>query len=76
MAVLNVKNLPDGLYRKLKARARAHHRSVAQELTHLLEELLEQPEPRSLLELRGLGKTTAPAADAARRVAAERASWD
>lgn len=76
MAVLNVKNLPDGLYKKLKARARAHHRSVAQELTHLLTELLEPPEPRALLELRGLGKRAAPSTEPARRVAEERNSWD
>jgi plasmid stability protein len=29
MATLNIKNLPDALYRKLKARARREHRSVA-----------------------------------------------
>ena len=36
MAVLNIKNLPDFLYRKLQARAKRQHRSVAQEVTHLL----------------------------------------
>ena len=29
MAVLNVKNLPDALYRKLQARAKREHRSIA-----------------------------------------------
>ena len=40
MATLNVKNLPDGLYRKLQARARAQRRSVAQEVTQILEQVL------------------------------------
>ena len=40
MAILNVKNLPDGLYRKLQARARAQRRSVAAEVTQILEEAL------------------------------------
>ena len=35
-ATLNVKNLPDGLYRKLQARARREHRSVAQQVTEML----------------------------------------
>ena len=30
MAVLNIKNFPDGLYRKLQARAKRQHRSIAQ----------------------------------------------
>lgn len=76
MATLNVKNLPDGLYRRLKARARRHHRSVAQEITHLLAEALEEAEPLSLLDLRGLGKDVWAGTDAARRVAEERRAWD
>ena len=56
MAVLNIKNLPDALYKKLQARARRQHRSVAQEVTHLLGDALEAPEPLSILELKGLGK--------------------
>jgi plasmid stability protein len=76
MAILNVKNLPDGLYRKLKARARANHRSVAQEITHLLAAALEKAEPLSLLELRGLGKEEWSGVNPARHVAEERKSWD
>jgi len=41
MATLNVKNLPDALYRKLQARAKREHRSVAQEITHILAEALD-----------------------------------
>jgi plasmid stability protein len=76
MAILNVKNLPDGLYRKLRARAKQQRRSVAQEVTQLLSEALEAPKSFSILELRGLGKEQWAAIDAAAHVARERASWD
>jgi predicted nucleic acid-binding protein len=32
------------------------HRSIAQEVTHLLSEVLETPKPLSILDLKGLGK--------------------
>ena len=75
MATLNVKNLPDALYRKLKARAKRERRSVAQEVTVLLAQALE-PAPRvSILELRGLGKELWKGVDAASHVKNERAGW-
>jgi plasmid stability protein len=73
---LNVKNLPDKLYRQLRKRALAQHRSIAQEVTHLLSAALEAPVTRSILELRGLGKERWEGIDAARHVDAERRSWD
>jgi plasmid stability protein len=76
MATLNVKNLPDGLYRKLQARAKRQHRSVAQEVTHILSEALETPTPASILELQGLGKEHWRNLDAATHVKRERAAWD
>lgn len=76
MATLNIKNLPDTLYRKLQARAKREHRSVAQEVTRILEEALNEPEPLSILELQGLGKEVWTGRDAARYVAEERRSWD
>ena len=75
MATLNVKNLPDALYRKLKARAKRERRSMAQEVTILLAEALEQPAVRSILELRGLGKELWRDVDAAAHVASERVAW-
>src|ERR1700749_222273 len=72
MATLNVKNLPDALYRKLKARAKRERRSVAQEVTVLLTEALEPAAPRSILELRGLGKEMWRGIDAVDHVASER----
>jgi plasmid stability protein len=65
MATLNIKNVPDSLYKKLQARARRLHRSVAQEVIHLLSGAQEQPEPLSVMELRGLGKELWKDVDAA-----------
>jgi plasmid stability protein len=75
VATLNVKNLPDGLYKRLRQRARAEHRSVAQEVTKILETALCSPEPLSLLELRGLGRELWRGLDAAELVAEERRAW-
>lgn len=76
MATLNVKNLPDKLYRKLCAQARRHRRSTAQEVIQILSDALDQREPLSLLELRGLGKEAWRDVDAARHVQRERGTWD
>ena len=76
MATLNVKNLPDGLYRKLQARAKRQRRSVAQEVTQILSEVLDGAPQVSILELRGLGKAQWREVDAAGHVARERESWD
>ena len=76
MATLNVKNLPDALYRKLQKRARDRRRSVAQEVAVLLEEALGRREPLSILELRGLGKEAWRGLDAAAHVDAERRALD
>jgi plasmid stability protein len=76
MSILNIKNFPDDLYKKLRERAKREHRSVSQEVIHLLAETIEPSEPVSILELRGLGKTAWDDLDAVRHVAEERDSWD
>jgi plasmid stability protein len=76
MATLNIKNLPDSLYRKLKARAEREHRSIAQQVTHMLAEALREPEPLSILELQGLGREVWNGVDAAAHVEEERRAWD
>lgn len=76
MATLNVKNLPDALYKKLQAQAKRERRSVAQEVTRLLSEALDVPRRLSILDLRGLGKEHWQGTDAASHVATERAGWD
>ena len=76
MAVLNIKNLPDSLYKKLQARAKRQHRSIAQEVTHLLTDALEVSKPLSILDLQGLGKSHWKGIDASTHIDRERASWD
>ncbi len=76
MATLNVKNLPDALYRRLQARAKRQRRSVAQEVTQILSDALAAPKPVSILELRGLGKEHWKDIEATRHVEDERAAWD
>lgn len=76
MATLNVKNLPDALYRKLQARAKRERRSVAQEVTQILSEAVDTPKSTSLLDLRGLGKEYWRGVDASAHVKHERDAWD
>ena len=75
MATLNIKNFPDRLHRKLRERAQQQHRSVAQEVIHLLSASVEDPAPLSILELRGLGRQAGSGVDPARHVRSERDSW-
>ena len=75
MATLHIRNLPDNLYRKLKARAKREHRSVAQELTVLLTAALDAETPLSILQLQGLGKELWRDIDAEAHIAQERATW-
>lgn len=74
MATLNIKNLSDALYRKLQKRAKAHRRSVAQEVSKILEDAID-PTSLSILELRGLGKEAWKEVDPAAHVDRERESW-
>jgi hypothetical protein len=56
--------------------AKRQHRSVSQEVTHLLSARLETAKPLSILELKGLGKEQWLGIDPAKHVQRERASWD
>jgi len=76
VAILNIKNLPDNLYRKLRAQAKRQHRSITQEVTHLLSNALEAPKPLSILDLKGLGKALWKGVDASKHIERERRSWD
>jgi plasmid stability protein len=76
MAVLNIKGLPDSLYKKLQARAKRQHRSIAQEVTHILSDALENAKPLSILDLQGLGKEHWKGIDASTHIERERTSWD
>jgi plasmid stability protein len=76
MATLNIKNVPEKLYSRLKARARRERRSVSQEVLHILDEVTKPVERVSILGLRGLGKELWKGIDPARHVDEERRSWD
>jgi plasmid stability protein len=76
MATLNIKNLPDSLYKKIQARANREHRSIAQEVIHILSVATENARPLSILELQGLGKEVWKKADAGKHVNRERRAWD
>ena len=76
MATLNIKNVPEKLYSRLKARARRERRSVSQEVLRILEEATKPGETLSILELRGLGKEIWKGIDPAAHVDEERRSWD
>ncbi len=76
MATLNVKAFPDELYEELRRRAQEEHRSISQQVVHLVASALKEAEPLSILELEGLGKDLWQGVDAARHVRKERDSWD
>jgi hypothetical protein len=76
VATLNIKGFPDSLYRKLRARARTHRRSIAQEVIHLLDEGTRRRSATSILELKGLGKEYWKGVDPVAHVAEERRAWD
>lgn len=61
MATLNIKNVPDPLYKKLRVRAKRERRSVAQEVIQILTQATQEPEPLSILALKGLGKNSGAA---------------
>ncbi|MBI4859118.1 MAG: Arc family DNA-binding protein [Candidatus Riflebacteria bacterium] len=51
MATLTIKDVPDSLYRRLKARAAKQHRSINSEVIVCLERelLVDRPDPEKLL---------------------------
>lgn len=76
MATLNIKNFPDALYGRLQSRAERERRSLSQEVIHLLDRAVEEPEVTSILELQGLGKELWRRIDIDRYLEEERSSWD
>ena len=76
LATLHVENFPDDLYATLRARARREHRSVAEEVVHLLGQTLEFQKSLSILDLQGLGRELWDGVDAADYVRRERDAWD
>lgn len=79
MATLNIKNFPDRLYGRLRRRAEKSRRSIAQEVTQILDEATQPARRASLLELKGLGKDVwrreLDGKDAAEWLSGERDAW-
>lgn len=76
MATLNIKGVPDPLYRKIRARAKRERRSIAQEVIQILSKAVEETEPLSIMDLKGLGKEIWKGIDPAKYIDEERRSWD
>ncbi len=76
MAVLNIKSVPDELYRKLQVRAKIERRSVAQEVIQILDQALTEPPRLSIMNLQGLGKEIWREVDPDKYIEAERRTWD
>ena len=59
---LSIKNAPDDMVNRLRARAERHHRSLQGELMAIVEEAVRAPQPLTasdvLAEVRRLGLTT------------------
>ncbi len=64
MATLQVRDIDDRVYKELKERAKSKHRSLSQEVAHIIEEYLSRPagdfkkQSELLLELSGSWKGT------------------
>jgi plasmid stability protein len=56
MATLRINNFPDPLYKRLKGQAERNHRSLSQEVIHILDQALESEKTLSIMGLKGLGK--------------------
>jgi plasmid stability protein len=76
MAVLNIKTVPDKLYRKLQLRAKRERRSVAQEVIQILDRALTEPPALSILDLQGLGKEIWQRVNSDQYIRQERQAWD
>ena len=64
MAILQIKGIDDALYARLRQMAAADHRSISQEVLHLVEEYLRHQEDRPVT------------ATSARALLALAGSWD
>ncbi len=76
MATLTVKDLPEPVYQRLRARAQQHGRPLDEEVIGILTEAVQEPGSPSILALKGLGENIWRGVEAARFVAEERRSWD
>jgi len=75
MAILNIKSVPEPLYRKLQARAKRERRSVTQEVLHILDQAVADSPQLSILDLQGLGKDVWRNIDVDQYLRTERDAW-
>jgi len=75
MATLNVKNLPEGLHRKLKRRAKEERRSIAGHVRWLIEQDSARPKRYTVDDLKGLGAEIWKDVDVEEYIRKERDSW-
>ncbi len=75
MATLSIKNFPDELYRQLKARAKQEGRSVAREVTILLQEQLLRGKRYTIEDWPALLRGPFRGVDVEKFVERERESW-
>ena len=75
MAILNIKSVPEPLYRKLQARAKRERRSVTQEVLHILDQAVAESPQLSILDLQGLGKDVWRNIDVDQYLRTERDAW-
>jgi len=76
MATLSINDFPDELYKRLQERAQQEHRSLSQEVIHILEQALGPEKTLSIMDLKGLGKEVWARIDVAEYIREERDSWD
>lgn len=75
MATLSIKNFPDELYQRLKARAKQEGRSVAREVTVLLQEQLLRRKRHTIADWPALLRGPFRGVDVEKFVDRERESW-
>jgi len=75
MATLSIKNFPDDLYRQLKARAKQEGRSVAREVTVLLQAQLLRQKRYTIADWPALLRGPFRDVDVEKLVDRERESW-
>ena len=72
--MIQIRNVPEKLHRRLKARAATAGMSLSDYLLSAMRSLAEKPTPEELLERLGERKPVAPAVSPAQAVREERAS--
>ncbi len=75
MATLSIKNFPDDLYRRLKARAKRKGRSMAREVTFMLQEQMLRRKKYTIDEWPALLRGPFRGVDVEKFIDRERNSW-